>query len=119
FIPARSILTNAKPHLRQKFVLNVDLKDFFPTINFGRVRGVLIAKPYCLLPHIATYIARICCRDNALPQGAPTSPIISNMICSRLDRQLLRLARQYRCVYTRYADDLTFSTSMPRFPGAL
>jgi RNA-directed DNA polymerase len=119
FVPARSTITNARWHLRQKFVLNVDLKDFFPSINFGRVRGLLIAKPYCLQPAIATFIAKICCHKNALPQGAPTSPIISNMICSRLDRQLLKLAKERRCIYTRYADDLTFSTSMPRFPAGL
>ena len=78
-----------------------------------------MAKPYALYPNIATMLAKLCCHDNKLPQGAPTSPILSNMICSRMDRQLLKLAREYRCVYSRYADDITFSTSMPAFPSQI
>ncbi len=121
FICGRSIVTNAKMHRKQKrkYVFNVDLKDFFPSINFGRVRGMFMAIPYELPPPVATVLAQICCFNNELPQGAPTSPIVSNMICAKMDSQLRRLAQRHRCVYTRYADDITFSTSVPRFPDAL
>ncbi len=114
FILGRSICTNAAPHVRRKSILNIDIKDFFPSVNFGRVRGLLIASPYGLRPEVATVIAQICCFRNELPQGAPTSPIISNMICGRMDGQLSRLARENKCFYTRYADDLSFSTGLSR-----
>lgn len=119
FLPGKSIVTNARIHPKQKFILNVDIRDFFPSINFGRVRGMFMAAPYTLSPEVATILAQVCCFNNQLPQGAPTSPIVSNMICAKMDSQLLRLAQEHRCIYTRYADDLTFSTSMPYFPTAL
>ncbi|WP_088893319.1 reverse transcriptase domain-containing protein [Leptolyngbya ohadii] len=116
FVPARSILTNAKQHSHKRFVLNIDLKDFFDSIHFGRVKGIFI-KPPCNLPEeVATILARICCHSGKLPQGAPTSPVVSNMVCARLDRQLRLLAEEFRCTYTRYADDITFSTTMSDFP---
>jgi RNA-directed DNA polymerase len=116
FIEKRSIVSNAKGHTGNRYVFNIDLLDFFPSINFGRVRGMFIAKPYNLPPRIATVLAQICTHDNHLPQGAPTSPIISNMICSSLDTQLKNLAWSHHCRYTRYADDITFSKSSDRFP---
>lgn len=116
FIFKKSILTNARVHLRRKHVLNVDLKDFFPSINFGRVRGLFISRPYNLNEEVATVLAQICCHNNHLPQGAPTSPIISNMICAQMDDQLQQLAKKYQCLYTRYADDITISTHLSRFP---
>ncbi len=119
FVQGRSIVTNAQTHRRQKYVFNLDLLNFFPSINFGRVRGLFIAIPYNLPSSVATVLAQICCHDNQLPQGAPTSPIVSNLICSSLDTQLLRLAQRNRSLYTRYADDITFSTSMPSFPRQL
>jgi RNA-directed DNA polymerase len=117
FIRGKSIVTNGKEHVGKKHVLNLDLKDFFPSINFGRVRGLLMAKPYQCTPHVATIIAQICCHDNQLPQGSPTSPIISNMICAKLDTQFQRLAKKYRCFYTRYADDITISSSANIMPS--
>jgi RNA-directed DNA polymerase len=119
FVRGRSILTNASKHTRKNYVLNIDLIDFFPSINFGRVRGMFMAVPYELHADVATVLAQICCFDNELPQGAPTSPIVSNMICARMDSQLQRLAREHRCHYTRYADDMTFSTRVLSFPSAL
>jgi RNA-directed DNA polymerase len=119
FVSQKSILTNARPHSRQKYVLNIDLENFFPSINFGRVRGMFMAVPYGLNKEVSTILAQICCFNNQLPQGAPTSPIVSNMLCAKMDSQLLRLAEKYRCIYTRYADDITLSTSMPQFPPAL
>jgi len=119
FVLGQSILTNASAHLRHKYVLNVDLKDFFPSINFGRVRGLFMANPYKLNPTVATVLAQICCFDGNLPQGAPTSPIVSNMICAKMDNELYRLAKKHKCSYTRYADDITFSTFEHDFPSVL
>ncbi|ACB50436.1 probable RNA-directed DNA polymerase [Crocosphaera subtropica ATCC 51142] len=119
FAIQKSIVTNAKIHLKQRYILNLEDQDFFPSINFGRVRGLFIAKPYNCTQEVATILAQICCYNNQLPQGAPTSPIISNMICARLDSQLQKLAKKYRCIYTRYADDITFSTSRFKFPHRL
>lgn len=78
-----------------------------------------MAKPHNLPAEVATALAQICCFSGKLPQGAPTSPIISNMICSKLDGELQRLAKQNRCYYTRYSDDMTFSTSLRYFPKPL
>lgn len=118
YVQNRSIVTNARKHARQKYILNVDIKDFFPSINFGRVRGLFIHR-YGIKPNIATVLAQICCFENQLPQGSPTSPIVSNMICSKMDKELARFARKHGCEYTRYADDLTFSTAEYYFPVQL
>jgi RNA-directed DNA polymerase len=125
FLPKKSIVTNAEAHTRRQWVLNIDLQDFFPSIHFGRVRGMLMGIPYKLSPEVATVIAQLCCRRTeggehaALPQGAPSSPMITNMICARMDAQLQRLAYRSRATYTRYADDLTFSTTLKRLPPTL
>ncbi|MFS0555052.1 reverse transcriptase domain-containing protein [Brevibacillus sp. 179-C9.3 HS] len=118
FINNRGILTNATKHLRKKYVLNIDIEDFFNSINFGRVRGVLKAF-FGMSEAAATTIANICCYNNVLPQGAPTSPILSNMVCFKLDKDMRDLAKQYGCDYSRYADDLTFSTTRNVFPHAI
>jgi RNA-directed DNA polymerase len=119
FLKERSILTNAQAHAGQNLVLNVDLKDFFPSINFGRVRGLFMAAPFGMGPAAATVLAQLCTDRNGLPQGAPTSPPLSNLIAAGLDRRLSRLARANRVRYTRYADDITFSTKEAQFPPAL
>jgi RNA-directed DNA polymerase len=116
FIKNRSICSNAKLHIRKDYVLNIDLEDFFPSINFGRVRGMFLAEPYKCTKEVATVLAQICCHNNELPQGSPISPIISNMICARLDSHLSRLARKYHCNYSRYADDITLSLKNHSFP---
>ncbi len=119
FVLRRGILSNAKMHRRKRFVLNVDLTNFFASINLGRVRGMFMAVPYQLPTEVATTLAQICCFSDQLPQGAPSSPIVSNMLCARMDSQLERLAKRFRCTYSRYADDVTFSTSQSRFQEAL
>lgn len=119
FIENKSIITNAFRHLNQKYVLNIDLKDFFPSINFGRVYGLFNNPPFEFNKDIATILAQICCYNGKLPQGAPTSPILSNMICLRMDKRLLKLAKENYITYTRYADDLTFSTSRNDFESEL
>ena len=119
FVTGQSILTNARRHVGARFVLNIDLKDFFPTIHFARVRGAFIRKPYNVSAPAATVLARLCCHEGSLPQGAPSSPMVSNMVCARLDGELQTLAKRYRCSYTRYADDMTISTTIPKFPREL
>lgn len=109
FVDGKSIVTNAKPHTRKKYVFNLDLKDFFPSITFARVRGLLISKPYSLDSSVATVVAHLVTVDGKLPQGGPCSPVISNMICSSMDWSLKTLAVKNRAEYTRYADDITFS----------
>jgi len=112
-----SIITNARKHKNKRYVFNVDLQDFFPSINFGRVRGFFIKNHHFNLdPKVATVIAQIACHDNELPQGSPCSPIISNLIGHLLDIRMVNLAKRTKCTYSRYADDLTFSTNKKGFP---
>ncbi|TLX11759.1 retron Ec67 family RNA-directed DNA polymerase/endonuclease [Rhizobium sp. MHM7A] len=112
-----SIITNARNHRNKTYVFNSDLENFFPSINFGRVYGFFVHnETFSLDPKVATVIAQIACHDNSLPQGSPCSPIISDYIGHILDMRLSRLASRHRCTYTRYVDDLSFSTSQPNFP---
>lgn len=116
----RSIITNASLHKRRRYVLNLDLEDFFPSINFGRVRGFFLKdKHFALQPKVATIIAQIACHENELPQGSPCSPVVSNLIGHLLDSRLARFAKIHKCTYSRYADDITFSTSRKDFPPEL
>jgi retron-type reverse transcriptase len=117
FTRHRSIISNARLHRNRRYVFNLDLEDFFPSINFGRVRRFFIKdKNFALHKDVATVLAQIACRDNALPQGSPCSPVISNLIAHVLDMHLVGLASKVGCMYTRYADDLTFSTNKKAFP---
>ncbi len=127
FIRGRSIVTNAQPHVNADVIINVDLENFFPTITYKRIRGVFRNLGYSEL--IATILALLCSEpevaevqlDNQtyyvarseryLPQGAPSSPALTNIICRGLDARLSRSAEQLGFVYTRYADDITFSGS--------
>lgn len=120
FVRGKSIVTNARLHRNKRWVLNIDIEDFFESINFGRVRGLLMAdKAFKLDPVVATLIAQIACRNNSLPQGAPTSPILSNMVARPLDLKLIDLANRHGLRYSRYADDITFSTRIKEFPAEL
>ncbi len=114
----RSIITNARQHRHRRYVLNLDLHDFFGSINFGRVRGLFLKHVrFQLDPKVATVLAQIACFENALPQGSPCSPVVSNFVGHILDIHLVSLAQRNGCLYSRYADDLTFSTNQPRFPS--
>lgn len=112
-----SIMTNGRAHITRRFVFNVDLHDFFGSLNFGRVRGFFLKdKNFKLHESVATGIAQIACHENKLPQGSPCSPVISNLIGHTMDIPLAQLAASEGATYTRYADDLTFSTNKPCFP---
>lgn len=112
-----SILTNAKPHRARRYILNIDLENYFPSFNFGRVRGFFIKnKHFSLNDKVATLIAQTACYENHLPQGSPCSPIIADLITHPLDIRLVQLSKKHKLFYTRYADDLTFSTNKIEFP---
>lgn len=127
----RSIVSNARQHVGKRWVLNVDLEDYFESIHFGRVRGRLLAPPYNYSPQIAQFIAHIACfktlkhvngtlrLTSVLMPGGPLSPILSNMVSDRLDAELGRFCRQLGCTYTRYADDITISSNRRNFPAPL
>lgn len=108
----KSIFTNVRIHKCKKYIVNLDLKDYFNSIHFGRVRGYFTNNNnYRLSLDIATIIAQLTCYHGYLPQGAHSSPIITNLISNIMDIRLLSIAKKYRLNYTRYADDLTFSTN--------
>lgn len=120
FRRGHSIFTNADDHKKKRYVFNVDIENFFGTINFGRVRGFFIKnKHFELNDKVATVIAQIACFKNSLPQGSASSPVITNLIAHTLDIRLAALAKNCSCRYSRYADDLTFSTNERVFPREL
>ena len=152
FVIGRSIVDNARIHQGCNYVFNIDLKDFFPSINQSRVWACLQMEPFNLnekksiapsessdkyfmvrsrtiagRKQIANMIAAICCtemtverqdekgewvqvKQNVLPQGAPTSPVITNIVCKKLDHRLTGVANRFGLRYSRYADDITFSS---------
>ena len=129
FLPGKSIVSNAAPHAGQAIVINLDLKDFFPSIAYPRIKGVFRALGYS--EATATLLALLCsenvcdelqvdgerffvgrtARERVLPQGAPTSPMLTNILCRTLDKRLQGVATKLGFNYTRYADDLSFSAS--------
>ena len=115
FIKGKSIVSHAEQHTQKMLLLNIDLKDFFSQIHFGRIRGMLIKPPYSIGLEAATTIAQIACYNGKLPQGAPSSPVLTNMICVPLDNQLMKLSKTRGYTYTRYADDITISTYKKSF----
>lgn len=110
FCNNKDILDNARLHANKRVVFNLDLENFFPSIHIGRVIGLFQSSAFSFPKDVAILLAQICCFEGKLPQGAPTSPILSNMICYMLDGALQKLAKENYCLYTRYADDITFSS---------
>jgi len=125
FRNGRSVRTNAQPHVGKSVLLQLDIREFFPSIHFGRVRGLLLALGYAY--PVASVLAALMTEaprqpvavgdtlyfppvgSRVCPQGAPTSPQLSNALLLKMDRRLAGLARRRGFDYTRYADDLTFS----------
>ena len=106
FEKKKSIISNAVMHKKKKFVLNVDLENFFESFHFGRVRGFFNkSREFLFSEEVATVIAQITCYKRSLPQGAPSSPIIANLIFNIVDIRIVKLAKKYKLDYTRYADD--------------
>jgi len=133
FVPGKSIVDNAKEHVGKWFVFNLDLKDFFPSIDQKRVWACLQLPPFDLNTNperkqLANRLAILCCapiefiaedgskeKRNALPQGAPTSPTITNIIAQKMDKRLQGVANRFHITYTRYADDITYSANKDIF----
>ena len=109
----RDVLWNARKHLAKDYLLNVDLKDFFHYITQTDVRRIFLSKPFRFNPKLCTTIGQLTTYKGRLPMGTPTSPVLSNFACLDLDNELLKLARYYNWVFTRYADDMTFSSRFP------
>jgi RNA-directed DNA polymerase len=125
FCAGRSIVSNARPHLGASVVINVDLRDFFPSVSQRRIKGLFRKLGYA--EEVATLLSLLCTEpdtteteldgikyyvarsERRLPQGAPSSPALTNLLCHRLDRRLGGFARKHQLTYTRYADDLTLS----------
>lgn len=107
FCYKKSIITNAKVHIGQNHFLKIDLEDFFPSIKINQVINVFKSLGYTQM--VSFYLASICCYEDSLPQGAPTSPVLSNIIAKHMDNRLMKFARRFQFKYTRYADDLAFS----------
>lgn len=121
FVPGKSIVDNAKLHTNKNYVYNIDLKDFFHSFDRNRVKIGFMYKPFNLngeKEKIAFLLASLCTHPFeiegeervVLPQGSPTSPTITNILCSKLDRRLGGLAKRFGLEYSRYADDITFSS---------
>lgn len=119
FVPSRSVVDNAERHVGMNYVFNTDLKDFFPSIEKSRVWATLKCYPFRFNDTIADAIAGLCCsvvvvdgvKRIALPQGSPCSPILTNIVCRNLDHKLHKLSQKYHVRYSRYADDITFSSN--------
>ena len=106
----RSIISNAAMHLQKKYVLNIDLADFFSSVSASRVKHIFTNYPFYFDLDLATCLALICTYEKKLPTGSPTSPMLSNFACLSLDRHLFQLAADHQLTYTRYADDISFSS---------
>lgn len=143
FLHRKSIKSNAEAHVRKPWVLNLDLEKFFPNITLPRIKNLLDRRrislavtsevdegkaeeeKILLTPAIASLLANLCCFRTAekasdpetlhgLPQGAPSSPILSDMVARRMDLEIMRFCKREGLVYTRYADDLSFSPKDPK-----
>ena len=104
-----NIISNAAVHVNSKYVLNMDLQDFFPSISAKQVRDVLLAEPFNFYPEIATLVALLGSYEKRLPTGSPCSPVLANMVCYEMDKELELYCLANSINYTRYADDLSFS----------
>lgn len=116
FTSGKSVLDNAQIHVGHNYVFNIDLKDFFPSIPQARVWKRLQLSPFNFPTEIANVLAGLCCTfdeevgRNVLPQGSPASPLLTNAICDTLDRRMKGVAKRFGLHYSRYADDMTFSS---------
>lgn len=109
FVPEYSIVHHARKHLNKDVVITMDFKDFFPSIKFETVFKIF--NYYGYTNELSFMFAKLCTHFEKLPQGAPTSPYISNIVCLKLDKRLGKLCEKLDASYSRYADDLTFSGS--------
>lgn len=111
----KNIITNANKHVNKKIVLNIDLEDFFSNISISRI-GKLLLEKFNISEVEAIKIADLLTYKNSLPQGSPSSPVLSNLICEQLDYELHKYCKQFNITYTRYADDMSFSFNFNKLP---
>ncbi|RAK44081.1 RNA-directed DNA polymerase [Macrococcus epidermidis] len=107
FVPGKSIIDNAIPHINKKYVVKMDVKNFFPSISFKDVRILFLNLGYKI--EVAIALANLCTYKNTLPQGSPTSPYIANLIFYKIDKRISGFCNKNNLTYTRYADDITIS----------
>lgn len=123
FTEGKSVVNNARLHIGKNYVYNIDLKDFFHSFKKWQVKRIFTQVPFQLPEEIANYLASLCVhtididgkKQQVLPQGAPTSPILTNILCRKMDIALDKLAKKYKATYSRYADDITFSSNKAVF----
>ena len=108
---SRGIISNAKEHVGQAYLLNMDLADFFPNISTKQIKACLCDSPVGMPENLATLIALLCTYEKKLPIGAPTSPVLANMQCYQMDLALMAFCESKNIRYSRYADDLSFSAN--------
>lgn len=123
FTEGKSVVTNAQLHIGKNYVYNIDLKDFFHSFKKWQIKRIFTQTSFQLPEEIANYLASLCVhtididgkKEQVLPQGAPTSPILTNILCKKMDIALDKLAKKYKATYSRYADDITFSSNKSVF----
>ena len=109
YVSGKGLLDNVSPHSSNRYFIAVDITNFFPSVSSLRVSGIFQALGYSQLA--SSTLTRLCSYFHGLPQGGVTSPALSNLVCLRLDRRLAGLSARRNVVFTRYADDLTFSSN--------
>ncbi|MFJ1328855.1 reverse transcriptase domain-containing protein [Capnocytophaga canimorsus] len=123
FTEGKSVVTNAQLHIGKNYVYNIDLKVFFHSFKKWQIKRIFTQTSFQLPEEIANYLASLCVhtididgkKEQVLPQGAPTSPILTNILCKKMDIALDKLAKKYKATYSRYADDITFSSNKSVF----
>jgi len=107
YLPNKSIVDNARFHVNKTGVLTIDIENFFPSLRLKKVYGFFNNLGYS--KSVSMVLSRLCCLNDSLPQGAPTSPALSNLLMAPIDKRIIGFVKKYNISYTRYADDLTFS----------
>lgn len=110
YVKKKNVITNAGCHIKKKTILKLDLDNFFPTITYGRIYGLFTRYPFCFNEKLSHKLTKLSIHDGKLPQGSPLSPLISNLICRNMDKEIIKLGKQKKFFYTRYSDDITIST---------
>jgi RNA-directed DNA polymerase len=111
FVRGQGIVQNASIHVGARFLLNVDIKDFFPSIRTEQV--LKIFRKLGFPAEMSRVLSMLCTYEGSLPQGAPTSPYLANLVFREIDDQIIRMCKHHDLTYSRYADDLTFSSGQP------
>lgn len=115
YVPGRRLADNASPHVGKRYLLKLDITDFFGSIRFDQVFSAAFHTKY-FPKQVGAMLTTLCCRMDVLPQGAPTSPALSNLVMRNFDNHMGQWCSRHGIAYTRYCDDMTFSSDRPLFP---